>query len=283
MSGGFVYLGTPGSGTPSELTGTAMFPDKVAALAKLRRVFAFGPGASLGLALDALDDDDLWEKLVAAEAWIAMTLRVPLTPTRFFAVDPTQEQIDALNGAPWSVDTPYDYDPGDYLGNHWGMLLLRNKPVIGIRSVRFAYPSTFQTIMDIPSDWVRVDRRAGSVQFVPTSSLSLAGIGGMMLTFMQPGRTIPFVVQIEYDAGLQESSGLYPIIRDVILKRTMVLLLEDSFLPQSGSISGDGLSQSMSVEAAKYHEAVDSALHGTDSGGNGGLMARIHGIRLMVC
>lgn len=265
------------------MSNSLLFPDQAAALLKLRRLFAFGPGASLGLTLDALDDDDLWEKLLAAEAWIATTLRVPLVPTHFFPLDPTQAQIDALAGKPWAVDHAYDYDPGDYMGNHWGMLLLRQKPVIVVQGVRFAYPSTFHTVMEIPQDWLRVDRKAGSLQFVPTSSLSLAGVGGMVLSYVAQARTIPFTVQVEYDAGLQESSGLYPILRDVVLKRTMVLILEDAFMPQSGSISADGLSQSVSVETAKYHEAVDSVIHGTEASGNGGLMARIHGIRLMVC
>lgn len=262
---------------------SSLFPNQTEALAKFRRLFAFGPGASLGLSLDGLTDGDLWEKLLAAEAWIGMTLRCPLAPTHFFPLDPTQAQIDALAGSPWAVDQPYDYDPGDYLGNHWGAIALRQKPAIAVRSVRFVYPSTFQTLMEIPADWLRLDRKAGLLQFVPTSSLSLAGVGGIMMTVASQARTLPFVVHVEYTAGLQESSGLFPILRDVTMKRAMVVLLEDAFLPQSGSISADGLSQSVSVETAKYHEAVDSALHGTEASGNGGLMARIHGVRVMVC
>jgi hypothetical protein len=64
------------------------------------------------------------------------------------------------------------------------------------------------------------------------------------------------------------------------MKQAVIGIIEDSYLPQSGSISADGLSQSMSMDVAKYHDTVDRLLNGDN--GNGGLMARIHGIRAMV-
>jgi hypothetical protein len=57
--------------------------------------------------------------------------------------------------------------------------------------------------------------------------------------------------------------------------------VEDAFVPQSGSISADGLSQSLSVDVSKYHDAVDAILNGPPNS-NGGLMTRIHGIRMGV-
>lgn len=261
-----------------------LFPDRDAALAKIRRQWAFGPGQSLGITLDALDDDDLWEKLLTAEAWVAATLRVPLVPTRFFPKEPSQAQIDALpTGQPWAVDPPYDYDPANYRGDRWGMVALRQKPVQAIKSVKLVYPSPQHVVLDVPADWVKVDAKYGHMQLVPTSSPFLSPIGGLVMNSMAGGRMLPFAVEVDYEAGLTESLGLNTIIKDVILKRTMIVLLEDAFLPQSGSISADGLSQSISVQVDKFHDAVESALHGTEAGGNGGLMARIHGVRLMVC
>ena len=58
-------------------------------------------------------------------------------------------------------------------------------------------------------------------------------------------------------------------------------IITDAFLPQSGSISADGLSQSLSVDVAKYYESIDLAIDGP-KGGHGGLMSAIHGIRLGV-
>ena len=61
----------------------------------------------------------------------------------------------------------------------------------------------------------------------------------------------------------------------------MLKIVADAFLPQSGSISADGLSQSLSVDMSKYSEFIDEALNGPH-GSNGGLMTKIHGIRSMV-
>jgi hypothetical protein len=58
-------------------------------------------------------------------------------------------------------------------------------------------------------------------------------------------------------------------------------VIDDGFLPQSGSISADGLSQSLSVDMDKYHDAIGRTLNG-GKGSNGGLMTAIHGIRVGV-
>ena len=65
------------------------------------------------------------------------------------------------------------------------------------------------------------------------------------------------------------------------MKKAVLKILEDSFLPQSGSISADGLSQSLSVDMEKYHDMIDRTLNG-GKGSNGGLMTAIHGVRIGV-
>ena len=64
------------------------------------------------------------------------------------------------------------------------------------------------------------------------------------------------------------------------MKKAALKVIEDSFLPQSGSISADGLSQSISNDMEKHHDTIDRIINGGK--GNGGLMAAIHGIRLQV-
>ena len=73
--------------------------------------------------------------------------------------------------------------------------------------------------------------------------------------------------------------GKYPELLDCIKKKAVLKILGDAFLPQSGSISADGLSESLSVDMDKYHDVVDAILNGRD--GNGGLMAQLHGVRVM--
>ncbi|WP_163333495.1 hypothetical protein, partial [Klebsiella aerogenes] len=62
-------------------------------------------------------------------------------------------------------------------------------------------------------------------------------------------------------------------------KTASLKIIEDAFLPSSGSISADGLSQSISFEAEQHADAIQRVLHGP-KGSNGGLMTAIHGIRL---
>ena len=96
-----------------------------------------------------------------------------------------------------------------------------------------------------------------------------------------PNTSKPDMVQLSYTAGLANAAQDYPELIDVVKKKAVLSVLADSFVPQSGSISADGLSQSMSMDLGKYSEAIDEIIHGP-KGSNGGLMTKIHGIRGMV-
>lgn len=257
--------------------GSALFPNRRAAVAKLRRDRLVLAG---GLITADLSDDFLWSKLMSAEAHIAHSLRVPLAPTRFFPHPPTVDQVAELGGKPWGVDPAYDYDPANFYGDRWGMILTRQKPIVEVIGMKFVYPSPIQTILDVPAGWIRVDRKYGHVQLVPTGANFQTLLGGLFLSNLAGGRQLPFVVELSYVAGLTNVESEYPDLIDATMKLAVTGIIEDSFVPQSGSISADGLSQSMSVDVAKYHENVDRILNG--SGSNGGLMARIHGIRGVV-
>jgi hypothetical protein len=229
-----------------------------------------------------ISDDFLWGKLVSAESEIAHDLRVPLVPTAFFPQDPTPAEITALNGMPWGIDPGYDYSPNDFSFNDkWGMIKLRNKPLKSVSRVRFAYPGGPSAYYDLPLDWVRPDRKYGIIQFVPSSTAFAAPLNAFVMQAIGNGRTIPIAMQISYVAGIEDAAKTYPELVDVILKKTVLKVIDDGFLPQSGSISADGLSQSLSVDMDKYHDAIGRTLNG-GKGSNGGLMTAIHGIRVGV-
>lgn len=266
---------------PGVVGGSALFPSRIIAIAKLRRDRLMLLGNSL-LPGITLSDDFLWDKLLAAEAHVEHVLRVPLQTTHFFPRDPTPEQLAALPaGMPWQVDPPYDYDPTAFYGDKWGLLVTRQKPVHSILGMRFNYPSPATTIVDVPDDWIRVDKRYGHVQLVPTGTQYQSMLGGLFLSNLSGGRQLPFTIDLEYRAGLANAATQFPDLIDAVQKMAMVKVVEDGFLPQSGSISADGLSQSLSVDASKYHDAVDTILNGPP-GSNGGLVARIHGVRMTV-
>lgn len=227
-----------------------------------------------------VSDDFLWDKLRAAESEMAHELRVPLVPTHFFPADPTPAEIAALDGEPWAIDPGYDYAPTDFAYNDkWGMIRLRNKPLHRVTRVRFAYPGGPTAHYDLPLDWVRADKKYGQIQFVPSSTAFAAPLNAFVMQAIGQGRTIPLAIQISYVAGLDNVDASYPELLDAIIKKAAIKIVEDLFLPQSGSISADGLSQSISNDMDKHHETIDRILNG-GKGTNGGLMTAIHGVRM---
>lgn len=229
-----------------------------------------------------LTDDYLWSKVLAAEASMKHTLRVPLVPTQFFPTQPTDDDLAALPaGMPWEIDPPYDHDPAFFDGDRWGFLVTNNRPLISVSMMRFAYPSPVSGIFDVPSEWLRVDQKYGQIRIVPTSLTISFPLAAFMLTAVSSGRVVPQMVELTYVAGLADARKDYPELLDAIKKMAVLLIIQDAFLPQSGSISADGLSQSMSIDMEKYRDTIDSIINGP-KGSNGGLMTAIHGIRSMV-
>lgn len=238
--------------------------------------------AAAGVLQDvSVSDDYLWDKVRAAESEISHTLRVPLVPTRFFSYEPTPEQIDALDGMAWGIDPAYDYSPDMFHFDKWGYFVTRQRPIVEVVKMRFAYPSQETGFFDVPKDWIRIDARYGHIRLVPASPAMFFTMNAFIMTALAGSRTIPFMIQLEYTAGLTDVGNTYPELLDVIKKKAVLKIVADAFLPQSGSISADGLSESVSVDVGKYHESVDHIINGPP-GSNGGLMSKIHGIRMLV-
>jgi hypothetical protein len=226
-------------------------------------------------------DDYIWGKVLAAESETAHTLRVRLQPTAFFPTTPTDAQITALNSMPWDIDPAYDYDPAMFQGENWSFIAVRNKPIISVTSLNYNYPSENNFQYNIPLEWLKMDLKYGQIRLVPTSNISLAMLGGFLIQLIGAGRVIPHIMNLTYVAGLTNAAATYPELVDVVLKTAVLKIIQDAFIPQSGSISADGLSQSMSIDMDKYSDMIDRMLNGPP-GSNGGLMALIHGVRLMV-
>lgn len=259
--------------------GSALFPNKFTAVANLRRDGLMVAAANHFAGIE-LGNQYLWSKMVAAEAEISHTLRVKFQPTTFFTTPPTQEQIDDLNGKPWEEDTAYDYDPDMFQGEMWGFIMANNSPLISVSSLRYVYPAPDLVSYEIPADWIRLDKRAGQVRIVPMSVASVP-IQAYLLQLMGGGRVVPQMMHMTYVAGLTNAARDYPELVDAVKKLAMLKIIEDGFMPQSGSISADGLSQSISSDMTKYQDTIDAVLNGP-KGSNGGLMTAIHGIRLGV-
>lgn len=206
-------------------------------------------------------NDFLLSKLKAAEADAQRRLRVFFKPTTVFAYPPTQEEIAALQNADYVEESAYDYEPEHWNAREFGYLVLRQKPVVGVEKVVLSYPAPTTGFFTIPLSWMRVDKKIGHVRFVPTGSALQAGpLSTFILSSMSGGRPIPQMIQVKYKAGLSDVFNAWPDLIDVIYKMASLRVIQDAFLPNSGSISADGLSQSMTVNMQDYHDGIDAAI-----------------------
>lgn len=265
-------------GAPSK----TLFPDQAAAVADLRS------GALLMAAINVLpgvtlSDSYIYNKILVAEKELSRLLRVDFVPTVIVPWEASQEELDALEeaGAPWKQEAAYDYGPEMWQGDRWGMMKTRSKPIISVQSMKFVYPAPGTSVFEVPADWLRMDRKSGQINLLPTSTAYLAPLNSFIMSSMTGGRHVPLMVQLRYTAGLKDVPGDWPDIIDLIKRKAMLKIVQDAFIPQSSSISADGLSQSMGIDITKYGEAIEEAINGP-KGSNGGLMTAIHGIRIGV-
>lgn len=232
---------------------------------RFRQVFAL-TGANVS-------DDYIWAKLVSAEAEAQRSLHVFFQPTTLFPDEPTQAEVDALAGGAWAVDPGYDMDQDLLQPGGWSFLTLRQKPVIEVSSIKFAYP-TVGTVFTIPPAWIKLDRKYGHVRFIPTGNAFTGQWSGMMAGAMGM-QGAPQSIEVRYRAGLRNAAKDYPDLVSVVQRLAMAHMLTDAVLPASSSISADGLSQSKSPpDLEKLMADIDKSLDG--------LRQRIHGVPMMV-
>lgn len=252
----------------------SLFPVKATIVAELRADRLVLAGGTYFKA-SALSDDYIYGKVLAAESEAARRLRVLLEPTTVFAGEPSAEEIAAVGTNPWIEESGYDYEPELWNTEDWGYLVLRNKLVSSVASVEFVYPSPVAGVFRMPDNWIRLDKKAGHIRFVPAgSNMSVGSFGSMILTMMAGGRHVPQMLKIRYVAGMANAARDYPDLLGTIKKMAVFGIFKDAFVAPSGSISADGLSRSFSQDLDKHSAQIDSELdHLRDS---------IHGVRCMV-
>lgn len=210
-----------------------------------------------------LSDDYLWDAMVAGENMVQRELSVFLEPTEVFPISkPTPDEIAELNGRPFVVEPGYDVPPDFFSVQKWGALQLRQSLVTEIKRVVVAYPSVPTPIFTVPPEWIFFDAKGGILNIVPGSSSGLsAPLSVFTMQAMAAGYTVPHMLRVRYTAGLTKTHPLYASVRDLALRGAVLRLLHNSFLPQSASVSADGLSQSKSFDVSKYEEQLMSELY----------------------
>jgi len=245
----------------SGISGSALFPNIAAAVDELRRD-QIRIASQYALSAGDVSNAYLAGKLMAAEADAARQLRIFFRPTVMIPDDAPQSEIDALEsaGTHYAQEAAYDYDSAFFQGERWGYLVTKEKPIISVQSITFNYPSPATQVWSIPDTWIRLDKKYGHIRLIPASQSFSAPLSAFIMQALGGGRTVPFMIQIRYTAGLSNPGRDYPDIIDLVKKMAILRILQDSFLPQSGSISSDGLSQSMSMDVQKWHDGIEDKL-----------------------
>lgn len=255
----------------------SLFPESnKAALAQEMRDLRLAQVAATYFPAVTLSDDYIYESVLAAEAEASRRLRVFLEPVELVPQGTPAAVTDAYDDAEqrWEYEPNYDWRPDFFQGNQWGFIPTRQRPIIEIHSFKFAYASTGQLLYEFPISWVRADRKYGQIQIVPLGDFSSLPLNAWFLSVFSGGRSVPFMIQIAYRAGLEDAATNWPDVLSLIKRMATLKILEDMMLPSSGTISADGLSQSVTLDVQKMSEGIESHIET--------LRQAIHGIRMTV-
>lgn len=259
-----------GAGTPSA------FPSLALAVQEFRRNRLVGMLAESNPDTP-LTDEFLLGKLIAAESTIAHDLGVFTSPREMIPPGTPQAERDALTAAGnvLAEEPGYDYDPALFQGNTWGLIELRQTPAINVTRIWFTYPGLGSPIWEVPISWHRLDKKPGYVNLVPDGAILDIPLNAFLLSAIGGGRKVPLMVQVRYRAGLENAARDYPELLELIRLQAALEVLKARFIPGSGSVSADGLSQSITFTAKDYQDDINAkkkALKTAIKGITGGLI-----------
>ncbi len=268
---------------------TALFPDQAAAVLDLRAQLALGPANYINMS--ALTDGMVWDKLVAAETECERLLKTFFDAVVVIPDMATDDEIQALEDAQTRYITiaGFDYDPAMFTGERWGLCRLPYRPIQSVQSVIISFPAPFLQNYTVPPNWIRFDRKNGDLNLVPTTSAATTPVGAFALVAMAGSITYPQAIQVRYTCGLKNASGQiatsfaqeWDDLVDVVKRIAISKIFKMMMLPQSASISADGLSQSNSFNYKAWQDDIDETLFGP-KGSNGGIFTSIHGINSQI-
>jgi hypothetical protein len=160
----------------------------------------------------------------------------------------------------------------DYFGNDyqdWGFLSLNNVPVIELESLRVVYLKTddnanpgeekFETVLDIPKQWIRLDPDAGSIRLLPNNKfpgrLAVGAGGSFYPELFNRHMMVPHLWEATYTHGFKP--GCVPSLINAavgLLASIFVMNILGDLIIGAGiagtSLTLDGLSQSIQTTAS---------------------------------
>lgn len=240
---------------------TSALTNRATAINRLRAAMLHGAASKLDIDQSLILDDELWQLWLASEDDAARRLGFPLQPTEVFSYEPSLAEVSALNGAPYIVEPGYDMPPDFFSMQTWGALKLRVAPLLAVDEVRLVYPSMTATQFVVPKNWIRIDHKYAQLQIIPGPGITTAPVSIFMVQSMGAGYRVPHMIQVRYRAGIDASRGGFNDLIDLVKQSALLRLMQGAFVPASGSISADGLSQSFSTDMDKWQESLEHRFH----------------------
>ena len=223
---------------------------------------------------EALTEVVITQKFNAAKAQAQRELRVFFEPTEILPSDVPQAEVDALVTAnvAYHQESAYDYNPEMFSNGTFGFMVTKQTPLIAVHSIEFAYPSSTNVLFTVPHEWIRLDKKYGHINLVPTMLSAAIPISSYLLNIITGGKAIPLMMRLRYRAGLTDVSNTYPDIIELLNRMTVLSILKGSFLPSSGTLSVDGISRTAQINMKDWQANIDDLM---DS-----LRDSLHGVRL---
>lgn len=179
----------------------------------------------------------------------------PLPPDLFVhyinaSVDYLQNLLDIVI-TPTEFTERHDHVRSDYM--NWGFIQLDHNPVRTVKRLSLMYGN--ERSVDIPSDWIQLDKLTGQITLFPAAGSAnslIIGQTGTLFGF-QGWNYAPMMWEVEYEAGIDENDKTVPVslLKEAVSKRAScgILNVWGDLIIGAGianqSVSIDGISQSI--------------------------------------
>ena len=180
----------------------------------------------------------------------------PLPPDLFVhyinaSVDYLQNLLDIVI-TPTEFTERHDYVRSDYM--NWGFIQLDHNPVRTVKRLSLMYGN--ERSVDIPSDWIQLDKLTGQITLFPAAGSAnslIIGQTGTLFGFQGSWNYAPMMWEVEYEAGIDENDKTVPVslLKEAVSKRAScgILNVWGDLIIGAGianqSVSIDGISQSI--------------------------------------
>ena len=135
------------------------------------------------------------------------------------AVDYIQNLLD-ITISDTECTERHDYLRSDY--QNWGFIQLDHNPVKEVKRLTLMYGN--QRSVEIPLDWIQLDKLTGQITLFPSAGSAnslIIGQTGMLFGFQSQWNYAPQLWEVEYVAGIDEKDPIMPLelLKEAIAKR----------------------------------------------------------------